>query len=172
MATLTAQLLVGHAHPNHGGINPSHYLFLSENDRPAWMLVPQHVFENDTEVEEKVIWVPTVESMLEDALLMIALHVLRDEDIIRLAERYLPNQGGGRVELYENVNKTHLKELHERNRNIQTDYKLVVTAFKDSTILRQLAVLENYRMDLEVCTPTYSRLYSRWEDRTNIEGSL
>ena len=35
MATLTPQILVGIPHPNHGGINPSHFLFLSENNRPA-----------------------------------------------------------------------------------------------------------------------------------------
>jgi hypothetical protein len=33
MATLTAQILVGGSHPNQGGINPSHYLFLSESSR-------------------------------------------------------------------------------------------------------------------------------------------
>ena len=32
MASLTAQLLIGSPHPNDGGIIPSHYLFLSEND--------------------------------------------------------------------------------------------------------------------------------------------
>lgn len=33
MATFTAQILVGSPHPNHGGINPTYSLFLSENSR-------------------------------------------------------------------------------------------------------------------------------------------
>ena len=33
MATLTAQILIGSEHPYHGGMGPSHQLFLSENDR-------------------------------------------------------------------------------------------------------------------------------------------
>ena len=38
MATITAHILVGSAHPNHGGILRTHSLFLSENSRPAWTL--------------------------------------------------------------------------------------------------------------------------------------
>lgn len=41
MAAYTAQALVGQAHPNHGGITPTHRLYLSENSRPAWILLPE-----------------------------------------------------------------------------------------------------------------------------------
>ena len=39
MGTLTAQMLVGSPHPQFGGILPSHTLYLTKNDRPAWTLV-------------------------------------------------------------------------------------------------------------------------------------
>jgi len=74
MATMTAQILVGRPHTNHDGINPTHYLFLSENSRPAWVLVSQNIFPKEQRDHSRITWIPTVENMLEDALLMIALH--------------------------------------------------------------------------------------------------
>jgi len=44
MGTLTAQFLVGKTHPNHGGINPTHYLFLSENSRPVFTLLKENIY--------------------------------------------------------------------------------------------------------------------------------
>jgi len=37
MATMTAQILAGEEHPKRGGIKPTQNLFLSENNRPAWI---------------------------------------------------------------------------------------------------------------------------------------
>lgn len=172
MATLTAQVLVGRAHPNHGGINPTHYLFLSENDRPAWVLVPENVFGKSPTNAEGITWIPTTEHMLEDALLMRAIHVLRDEEIVKLADGYFLNRDRKRVELYDDILESHLGELRDKSRALRVDHKVVLTVLKESRSLSQLSVLERYKMDLEVCTPTYSRLYSRWSDSTNIEGSL
>ncbi len=89
MATFTAHILVGHSHPNHGGISPSHALFLSENSRPTWILIPLGLPGSEsTTGHNSITWVPTVEHMLEDALLMIAVHVLQERSIV---ERF---QGG------------------------------------------------------------------------------
>ena len=38
MATTTAIILIGHAHQNHSGINPTHLIRFTENDRPALIL--------------------------------------------------------------------------------------------------------------------------------------
>lgn len=38
MATTTATIFIGHAHQNNSGINPSHFIQFTENDRPA--LIP------------------------------------------------------------------------------------------------------------------------------------
>ena len=78
MATCTAQILVGLAHPNHGGINPSYQLFLSENSRPCWECYPigtsspGQVWKN----EGHTIWIPPGpgEYILKCGLLMVALH--------------------------------------------------------------------------------------------------
>lgn len=89
MATLTAQILVGSPHPNHDGLNPSHYLFLSENDRPAWVLVHQNIFEEQKTDVGKITWIPTVENMLEDALLMVAIYIQKNHEIIEMAKSFL-----------------------------------------------------------------------------------
>ncbi len=109
MATLTAQIIVGRAHPNHGGINPTHYLFFSENDRPAWVLVPENVFGKRPLEMEKTVWIPTVEHTLEDGLLMIALHILKDREIVNLTEEYFENKGIDRAKLYEDIDKAQLE---------------------------------------------------------------
>jgi hypothetical protein len=43
LSIITAYILVGTKDPYSGGINPFHYLFLSENDRPAWTLVNENI---------------------------------------------------------------------------------------------------------------------------------
>ncbi len=38
MGTLTAQILIGSGHIYHGGIDPTHSLYLSENDKGVALL--------------------------------------------------------------------------------------------------------------------------------------
>ena len=172
MATLTAQVLIGTPHQNHGGIEPTHYLFLSENSRPAWILVPENIFNEESAEFKKITWIPTMENMLEDALLMIAIHVIRDEEIRNLAERYFRNETTEWAELYEDIDEGDLESLREKCREIGNRYKIVITVFEGSSARSDVKILENYKMDVEVCTPTYYRLFSSWTGETRIEGSL
>ena len=48
MATMTAQILVGNPHPYHGGINPTHKIYLSESSRPALILIREDIHEQNT----------------------------------------------------------------------------------------------------------------------------
>jgi len=81
LATFTAQILIGTEHPYHGGINPTHFLFLSENDRPAWILTNENITGENPDVE-KIVWNPTTENMFEDALFMINLYIEKDKTLI------------------------------------------------------------------------------------------
>ena len=65
MGTVTAQILIGSPHPNDGGIIPSHYLFLSENDRPSWSLVGANIFQENEKEFSKIVWIPTLDNMVE-----------------------------------------------------------------------------------------------------------
>lgn len=172
MASRTAQILIGHSDMYHGGIYPTHVMYLAENSRPVWLLEPvgrglagtASDQPDDEEVPawttEAVAWVPSgPEHILEDGLLLLALHVLRDENLLELAESRLPEllKVGRRIDLTK-MPKSGLDELRQRCTQIDLHYKLAVTVLEGSSIHGQLPVLERYPMEVEVCTVTYSRL--------------
>jgi len=150
MATLTAQILIGDAHTYHDGIMPAHYLFLSENSRPAWILVGQNVFDKTSTDKEKVIWIPTVDRMLEDALLMIAVKVLKDQNILSIAKNIYNDIDSNRVELYE-IDESNRNKLYQECQKIKYPCKLIISVFNGSSIAKQVSVLKNYQVETEVC---------------------
>ena len=172
MGSLTAQMLIGSPHPNHDGINPTHFLFLSENSRPAWLLVEQNVFEPSGAQERGITWIPTVEGALEDGLLMIALHVLRSPELVEQARGHNANILSPRVELPSELSQEQREQLIQQCRSIPDFPKIVVSVFRGSLLTMQLPVLGSYGMDLEVCRVGYSRLYSDWTGQTTTEGAL
>jgi hypothetical protein len=172
MGTFTAQILVGDPHPNHQGIAPTHNLFLSENDRPAWILSPIDVSGEAEVGHRRITWIPTVEHMLEDALFMIAVHVCGHGEILEFGRELCSNIESELLELNSDFSQWEREEIYNRCRKIATFPKLIVSVFKGSAIAWQLPVLESYKMDIEVCSPIYSRLYSPWTNATAVEGSL
>lgn len=172
MATLTAQILVGSPHPNHDGINPTHYVFFFENDCPAWVLVDQNIFREKQLGHSKIIWIPTVENMLEDALLMTAIHVCKNRQIIEHAKGFCAKIQTDRIEMYSDLEESQRKQLYQECRAITDFPKLIVSAFRGSTIIKHLSLLQQYKMDVEVCHVSYSRLHSSWTNDTKIEGTL
>lgn len=172
MATLTTQILIGKGHSNHDGINPSHYLFLSENSRPAWILLPENIFSQSNKKSQKITWIPTVDNMLEDAFLMIAIHIIKNQQIIDLGQSYSEKIESERLELYHDLNDSQRQELYTKCQEIANYPKLIISVFKDSTIQSQLSIINNYQMDVEVCCLKYSRLFSTWSNKIIIEGSL
>ena len=173
MGTFTAQILIGEPHQNHDGIIPYHQLFLSENSRPAWMLREIYYPDDAPKTDaEKTVWIPTMENMLEDALLMIAVHIIHSPDILNVASAYTEEISASFLELYSAFKDEELEMLYEKCRGIEAFPKLAVSVFRHSTIAGQLSVLQKYKMDVEVCTPVYSRLYSPWKEKTLTEGSL
>lgn len=172
MASMTAEIIIGYPHPNHEGINPTHYLFLSENDRPALMLVDQNIIPNERGSSRLITWIPTVENMLEDALLMVAIHVLKERNITEMAKSFSNKIMSKRVELYKNLSEYQRNLLYKNCREISDYPKLIISVFSGSTIEGKLDVLEHYKMDVEVCHPIYSRLSSPWTNGSVIKGSL
>ena len=56
MATTTATILIGRAHQNDSGINPTHFIQFTENDRPTLIL---QAIEGES---KKVVIIPTIEN--------------------------------------------------------------------------------------------------------------
>jgi hypothetical protein len=170
LATITAHILIGSGHPHHDGIVSSHRLYFLENSRPSLVLLPDEVLGEAEPI--KVTWIPTLENTLEDALLMIAIHVLKDPDIVEMASNFLRSKDNNWVVLYEDISPQDLETLYQRCRNLKNTFKLVVTVLRGSNIEEQLQTLDQYNMDLEICRPNFVRLYSQWLDQTRIEGEL
>jgi hypothetical protein len=172
MAALTARILVGSPHFYHDGINPTHYIYLSENSRPAWVLVNQNVFDEKQLSPSKITWIPTVEHMLEDALLMIAVHICKDRKIIEYAKGFNATIEKSRLEVHSDLKEAQREHLYAKCRAITDFPKVIISVFEGSTIETQLPVLDQYKMDVEVCRVSYSRLHSTMTNELRIKGSL
>ena len=162
MATCTAQILVGLAHPNHGGINPSYQLFLSENSRPCWECYPigtsspGQVWKN----EGHTVWIPPgPENILKCGLLMVALHCLDrvgpvtvNKELVNSAKSMSKKIMDKFVDMSILTDKQ-FKELYGMAKKIKIDDsdKLIVTVLAGSSITGRLKELKKHKYDFEVC---------------------
>jgi|SRR5690625_3216203 len=173
MGTFTSQILVGRKHPYEGGINNiSHKLYLTENGRAGWILKEVNDNENQVTENKKVIWIPTIENMLEDALVMIGLYVLKDAQLIHLAEQYFKSNYENQAVLYGDIEPHHLEELYVQARKIVSNHKILISVFRGSSISKQLSVLKHYQNDIEVCQFIYRKENSPWTGQFEESGSL
>ena len=137
----TAFIVVGsRPYITYGLPNPGYLLVLYENDAPSWELIPLY-----PDMKEKpVIWIPTINGMLEDALVMIGVHVVRDEKLRKLAREIFKQPLDSKIEMHKAGKK--LERLRKVAKEVlqRCDIGLVIAPLKDSTILRQLGVLKEY----------------------------
>jgi len=162
MATWTAQILVGHSHPNHGGITAGYQLFLSENDRPCWECFPifpprlGEVLKN----EGHTVWIPPGPgSILECGLLMVALHCFDpmarlpvNKELVSSAKSMSKKIMDKFVDMSILTDKQ-FKELYDMAKKIKIDdsTKLIVTVLAGSSITGQIKELKKHKYDFEVC---------------------
>ena len=138
MSTITVQILIGTEHPYHGGINPTHFLFLSENDRPAWILTNENITGENPDIE-KIIWNPTTENMLEDALFMINLYIEKDKTLIAyLKENHKKiDFNADNISIPEILDKKDLEKIYQLNLDLlkkNKSIKLIISIFADSSL--------------------------------------
>ena len=162
MATWTAQILVGLAHPNHGGIGARYQLFLSENDRPCWECFPifpprlGEVLKN----EGHTVWIPPGPgSILECGLLMVALHCFDpmarlpvNKELVSSAKSMSKKIMDKFVDMSILTDKQ-FKELYDMAKKIKINdsTKLIVTVLAGSSITGRLKELKKHKYDFEVC---------------------
>jgi hypothetical protein len=150
MATLTAQILVGTGHPYHDGINPTHALYLSENDRPAWILVDAGVIPHEDQHRQRIVWIPSADHIVDDGLALIAAHVLRSKEVLRALGD--PPPAGEPYALVEKFSDPELDAMREATREASFgNMKLVVTLLNESTINAHLETLASYPLESVVC---------------------
>ncbi|MCO6041243.1 hypothetical protein [Thermococcus alcaliphilus] len=141
----TAFILVGNRPYLTPGLpNPGYLLVLYENNMPAWELIPLYPYLEKNLGKRSVIWIPSIENMLEDALLMVGIYVTKDPELIKMAEKVFGrNFKAERIEIGGNPEVEKLREIARRNLQ-RYDIGLLIIPLKDSTIIRQLDYLKRY----------------------------
>jgi len=169
MGTMTAHMLVGRQHPHHGGIIPTHYVMLSENDRPVWSIVPESLYGGRQGRIVRHIIPSNEQHILKDGLLSIVHLLWRDEHLQQI-QNQVPKLSKGTVELGRVPDD--VREDMYRISMASKGGKIILSVFEGSSITSQLPDIKDYAMDIEVCTLQYARLYSEWTQKTVAIGDL
>ena len=154
MGTITCIILIGHEHPFHGGIQPTHILELSENDVPCWTLMKYP--HTERAIGEGVVWELILDHPLEEALLMIALYVIKDNKVISLVKKIAKNDLFSKtcISPYRDIGEENLEEMFKILKEVDyKDIKLVITLLPESHILGKVDVVKNYNIKAEICLP-------------------
>jgi hypothetical protein len=168
MATLTAHFLIGENDPHHWGVIPRAQLSLFENDKPVFLLSPLM-----TDYKARSFsWVPTLEHMLDDALLMIAVHFMHVFSLRDIAKKDYRSRKGKPFEIYEDMDATTHEELLVATRLLPDFPKLVITVLEGSSLREHVASIKKYSMDVELCFAGYKRNLSEWTQGTHIEDFI
>lgn len=164
MGTMTAQILIGKSHPNDGGIRPEWMVQLSENSRPHVMLHNNINYLARTNKSPSYFeWTPSVENGVEDILLMIALHVIKDKNILDFVSRRNPEILKNRVEVYDIPDEVR-ESLYQLVRGVDGWPKLAVSIYFRCYLERQFSILEDMSVDHEICMSVRVREKSSWGD--------
>ncbi|NLO72159.1 MAG: hypothetical protein GX102_14695 [Porphyromonadaceae bacterium] len=155
MATITTTIFIGQSHPNHGGISPTHIILLTENSRPSLTL---RSMEGD---QKPITIIPTIENMVDDIYLMIAVYVLKK--IKTRKELYNEKNES----LYEIFDEDSRKSMY---RQVMTDLqklnmKIVFNLLDGSNLIHQIEKIKQYPVDFEITKPFIVREYSPWQNK-------
>jgi hypothetical protein len=168
MATLTAHFLIGENDPHHLGVIPRAQLSLFENDRPVFVL--SSLMTDDK--AKSFSWVPTLEHMLDDAILMIAVHFLRAFSLKDIAKKNYRSREEKPFEVYEDMDPRTHEDLIVATRRLPSFPKLVITVLEGSSLREHVASIKKYSMDVELCFAGYKRNLSEWTQGTHIEDFI
>ena len=160
MATITAKILVGCSHQNHGGILPTHLIRLSENSKPKLILTDLGI-ASDNVMKKKVV-IPTLENTVDDIYLMIAVYILKKITL----EKDMYNKDG--ASLYEIFEEKERFELYNQTKKIieSINLKVVFNIFDADCLLKgQIEEIKKYPPDIEITTPSFSKYYNAWKDK-------
>jgi len=162
MATTTAIILIGQAHQNHSGINPTHSIRLTENFRPSLIL------NSVEDKEEPIIIIPTVENMVDDIYLMISVFIIKGinpEKEIQTKER---------KSLYDILSDQERYDLYEKSKtSIQkAKIKVAFNLLDGSHLLNQLDKIKQYPNDFEVTIPHLKKEFNAWSGKVEFKEYL
>jgi len=89
--------------------------------------------------------------MLDDALLMIGIYVLNDEQLIEMANRFTKKREERyAITLYDDIDPSHLKKMYAVSRAIAKGHKVILSILDGSSVHHHIHVLEGYPFEVEV----------------------
>ena len=173
MAAITALANIGYPHPNDGGLRTECIIQLSEGNRPAWVLDPAYIWGTAIpRPPRQVVWIPTLDAMAEDLILMIGVHVLQDHELIQGMQEAGVDPSARRLELGSLTHDVRLP-LYEHCQQIESSWKVALTVFEGSYLKGHLGALASYNCQLEVCTSVFRRSANRWDGgKYHVTGTL
>ena len=160
MATTTAVILVGSAHQNDSGINPTHIIQFRENSRASLVL---QSFEGK---KESQVVIPTIENTIEDIYLMIAVYILKEihpsKDL----------QNSNRDSLYEIFSQEERYLLYDETFKVfeRIRVKVVFNILDGSLLLDQVETIKKYPNDFEVTLPAMKKEFNSWSNEILTNG--
>lgn len=165
MRSTTAEIHAGPAqHDNFmgpgAGLNPTCTALLRENHSPAWVLLPAALYDTEPpDLTTRPVWIPaSADTVLEDGILLVAALGLRQPQILAQVQARIPQLDRPRLNLAELDPADHAALLATCRRDLRGVH-LVVNAYSRSMILPSLPTLGSYDIDLEVCTPQFTRYH-------------
>jgi hypothetical protein len=105
---------------------------------------------------------------------MVGLFVCKDQELLNLANQVFKKPLNEFQAINDDmVGIDDLRKLHKMCRlRMRSECKLFITILNGSSINREIPVLADYPMEVDVATVRYSRSFSIWERKMKEWGSL
>lgn len=183
MSTCTCELILGKADMNHSGITFNHRLTLYENSRAILVFERKPSLTDGGQLVDR--WVPHVDKILEDSMVMLAGYGAGDETVLNLITEMKMGKDDQEIlnlydvddELMEKLYSTSkqafkLKVFKSSNRRSYDRWKVIACIFRYSSILNEVERFLDYDLDIEICQSIYQSEYSAWNEQINVWGQL
>ena len=175
MSAVTSVILVGAAHPNHGGNRSFAEIDLDEGSRPALVLrwtAPKR--RGDPEIFQRFTMIPTLEHMLDDSIVMIAYAVCRHPKIFPKINRITKNAPleSRRLTMLDDFTPKQRLDLYAAVKEIDDLPKATWCLFDGTSIKPSMNHLNDYRLECEVTCSLYQRGYTQFTGTWDVKGRL
>ena len=152
MTYLTAQILTGREDDMYGnGYALFSEIFLFEHFKPVLKFHKNIANPSETDV---ICWISTVENIIDDAILMIALYEAKIQNIIKLAEQYCPQivklKKTFLYDIFTQQQRLNLYKACQQSINSNNFPELKFLVFNNSVIYSKINKLQNYNIKVDI----------------------
>jgi hypothetical protein len=168
MSATTAQILLGHPHPNDGGINPAFALYLHEGDKCAWSI--HRLDLGDSKCEKLAYWFCDPSQIMADALLLAAFYAGEKGAYSDHLLNAFPSAKTARAGSFE-LSLLDRLELLDMVKKIPMP-KMVISVFQGSSLSSQTSLLRDFQFECEICESISYRIKNQFDIAPRFGGCL